>query len=471
VAAKKAPTVQRFDFAAARSWQITTQGFLRTDATLKRVGVLVYELGGGQVRRELCLPEEVFAPAAMETLGGAPLTLRHPPLTDALITPDNYRQYAIGFTGDVVKQDAAAGHVDGSVTVQDGPAIKKAQARELVELSPGYVCRLDMSPGVHEKYGAYDCIQRTILHNHVGLGPRGWGRSGSDVSLRLDGASEDIGLMRLGAHSALAKFAAERANEIGLDVTADDLVRLVLDGWLPSPTEEQMVALARALDTDHDALIRLNTDGRSKKPTSNPRESKRMETIEIRIDGIEYEVSKAVAPHISKAIADRDATITAHNATIAKLTADQSALQARFDGATEEVGTLKTQLAEAPVKLRAQIQSRMTLEQQARDVLGAELKLDGADGKPKTDRQLQEEMLRKLKPSINLDGKDDAYVASRLDAAMEDGAQGDASQRALGTSVPAGGKKPEKQIRQDGSEELDPDEERAAMIKRQAERK
>ena len=38
----------------------------------------------------------------------------------------------------------------------------------------------------------YDGIQRDIRYNHVGLGPEGWGRAGSEVSLRLDGAAVQV---------------------------------------------------------------------------------------------------------------------------------------------------------------------------------------------------------------------------------------------------------------------------------------
>ena len=35
----------------------------------------------------------------------------------------------------------------------------------------------------------YDRVQRNIRYNHVALGPRGWGRMGPRVRLRVDGAA------------------------------------------------------------------------------------------------------------------------------------------------------------------------------------------------------------------------------------------------------------------------------------------
>jgi hypothetical protein len=44
------------------------------------------------------------------------------------------------------------------------------------ELSCGYQCRLDPTPGIYEGW-PYDVVQRDIRHDHVGVGSIwGWGR-------------------------------------------------------------------------------------------------------------------------------------------------------------------------------------------------------------------------------------------------------------------------------------------------------
>jgi hypothetical protein len=60
------------------------------------------------------------------------------------------------------------------------------------DTSAGYTCEVDPTPGVSPEGEPYDGIQRRIRFNHVALGPRGWGRSGTDVGLRMDGAAFEV---------------------------------------------------------------------------------------------------------------------------------------------------------------------------------------------------------------------------------------------------------------------------------------
>lgn len=64
-------------------------------------------------------------------------------------------------------------------------AVQKAESGELVELSCGYECDFDPTPGVYQGQ-AYDGIQRNISYNHLALLPQGRARGGSDVKLHLD---------------------------------------------------------------------------------------------------------------------------------------------------------------------------------------------------------------------------------------------------------------------------------------------
>lgn len=271
----------RLDFAGMRDPRVTSQGFLRLDAQLGRCGVLRYTQPDGSVRRELRLPEEVFAADAMASLEGAPLTYKHPPRSDAWINRQTWREHQIGFVGDTITR-LDGDFVGGTVTVQDELRVNEVATGKLRELSPGYTCReMEMKPGVHATYGAYDAIQRGIIHNHVGLGPQGWGRQGRDVAVHLDAADDDdVGILRLD-QSALGDFLRARILESGMTVLevaksariidpiqGDPLkftgatqptwiLESILDGWTPRPTDEQLEALARVLGLRMDALLAL----------------------------------------------------------------------------------------------------------------------------------------------------------------------------------------------------------------------
>ena len=177
-----------------------------------------------------------------------------------------------------------------------------------------------------------------------------------------------------------------------------------------------------------------------------------MEETELRLDGLSITLDKRDAALVQKAIEERDTKIK-------QLGTEQSALQARLDGLTEQHGKLKTELAELPPKLRAELSARASLESEARRVLGGEVKLDG-----KTDRQVREEVLSKLSPELKLDSKDDTYVAVRFDVALEgfkEPTAGDKVRQAI-----TGGVDP-KVMRTDAKDEPDPAAARAKMIERE----
>jgi hypothetical protein len=63
--------------------------------------------------------------------------------------------------------------------------LKPLRAGERKEISLGYTCQLDPTPGIF-KGQAYDAVQKNIEINHVALGPKGWGRAGADCAIRND---------------------------------------------------------------------------------------------------------------------------------------------------------------------------------------------------------------------------------------------------------------------------------------------
>lgn len=177
----------RFDIGrnSINNVRVTQQGFLSIPATLTRTGVLTYTRADGSKVRELRHPDDVYAPESLATLEAAPVTDDH----HGLIGPDNVSQYSIGIVNNAAQSDN--GLVSGRLTVQRRDAIEAVQAKRLREISPGYTCAIDPTPG--EWNGErYDQRQTNIIYNHVALGPANWGRSGPEVALRLDGAVSGV---------------------------------------------------------------------------------------------------------------------------------------------------------------------------------------------------------------------------------------------------------------------------------------
>lgn len=171
-------------------------GGLRVLGEVTRVGVFDYSDTSGNQWKEYRPPEEVGNPASLDTLKSAPVTDLHP--TEGAVTPDNWRSLAVGNIGDDIRFDDADGAVLADVVIQDGAEVKRVLARERKELSCGYDCDIDQTPGEAPDGTQYDCVQRNIRYNHVALGPVGWGRGGPDVALRMDGAAMQVTAERSG---------------------------------------------------------------------------------------------------------------------------------------------------------------------------------------------------------------------------------------------------------------------------------
>jgi uncharacterized protein len=173
----------RFDFSRLNRASVERLPTgVRIPARPTSVGVFPYTRADGTIVRELRPPEEVFDAASLASLADAPVVEGHP----AMLTPENCTRFSKGHVSGQPKQDGR--FVDAPLVVQDAPTITRIDSGDLSELSCGYTCDTDATPGVFDGR-PYDVVQRNIRYNHVGLGPKGWGRQGSDVALRLDGGT------------------------------------------------------------------------------------------------------------------------------------------------------------------------------------------------------------------------------------------------------------------------------------------
>lgn len=182
---------------------VTTQGGILTECRPTRVGVLTYRYPDGSTRREYRPPEEVFAKASLATLAGAPLTVFHPKTNGGLITPKTYREENRGHICDDVRQDGD--FVAVSTRVLDESTLDAVRSGRLSEMSAGYTCDIDPTPGTTPDGQPYDVVQRNMRYNHVALLPPGTGRAGREVGLRLDGAAYTADMLRLDDNSAVAE--------------------------------------------------------------------------------------------------------------------------------------------------------------------------------------------------------------------------------------------------------------------------
>lgn len=123
----------------------------------------------------------------MASMNDATVTERHP---KEFVDTNNHAALSKGHVvNGSVCQDG--GHLMSDLAVDNGDVIRKIDLGELCELSPGYVTNLDETPGVVpegeiDAGQPYDRVQGPPEYNHVAIGPKGWGRGGPSVSIRLD---------------------------------------------------------------------------------------------------------------------------------------------------------------------------------------------------------------------------------------------------------------------------------------------
>ena len=156
---------------------LTPEGFLLCrDVAIARTGVLVYhsselegiepdETGFIYVTRE---PEQVFAPTAIASFEGKPVTNLHP---NDLVGPDNWNQVAVGTVQNVRQRDNL---LVADLLITQAAAIRDVQAG-LREVSCGYEARYEQTEPGKAK-------QTAIVGNHVALVPRG--RCGATCSIK-----------------------------------------------------------------------------------------------------------------------------------------------------------------------------------------------------------------------------------------------------------------------------------------------
>jgi len=156
-------------------------------AAVTRTGVLRYRDGAGREWGEYRPPEEVFAPASLATLRAAPVTDGHPA---EMVRADSWMALARGHVDGDPAREGSLVVVD--LAVQDAALVGLVESGDRREVSCGYDCDVDPTPGVTPEGERYDAVQRGIRYNHVALGPRGWGRAGAQVSLRMDGAAVEV---------------------------------------------------------------------------------------------------------------------------------------------------------------------------------------------------------------------------------------------------------------------------------------
>lgn len=168
------------------AWTKTDEGFLDAKVYPTKAGVFKYLNKDGSIRRELRSREEVHKADSLRTLQNKPHTNSHPP---QLLNSKNTKQYQTGMVhGDHVVSDDGI-HTVTRVVVTDEAAIRDIESGK-EQVSCGYTCDMDNTPGTDPEFGEYDAKQVNIKYNHLASEWRG--RAGSGARITQDSEEDHV---------------------------------------------------------------------------------------------------------------------------------------------------------------------------------------------------------------------------------------------------------------------------------------
>lgn len=375
---------QRFDSIPLSDTYFTPEGYLIDNPILTRVGIFEYHNADGSVRRELRLPEEVFAAESLASYKGKPVILTH---EAGLVDVDNVQQEHIGTILSEGIQDGD--NVRAQIVIHDAESLDYG----LRELSLGYTQTPDETPGVWNGQ-PYDAIQRNIQINHLALVEKA--RAGEQARLNIDGEEQGGNQM-------------SKARKDGL--TPEEIARLV--------EEYKQRQAQRMENTNPTADEGTNPD----EQTTDEDEADPVKEVKDRRDRRDASGDCETMDEASGVIAQQDEDIQKLLDFIAQLQAkiDFDEASGEKETNSDEEGASQPEAAPAEEKkeesvnmdsIDAYISQKIELIR-----LGDKLHMDGIDTMKPMDAK--KAIIKKVNPNIRLDGKDKAYIDAMYDITKE----------------------------------------------------
>ncbi len=371
--------MRRYD-AAPLSKVVKTGNGYKVEGALTRTGIFTYRNADGTERKEYRPPEEVFSATHLDSFKGSPVTVGHP----GLLTPENWKEHAVGHIGDDVRQDG--NFAVGTIYVQDAKACALIEKGKLKELSCGYDVDLDETPGALATGERFDAVQRNLRGNHVAMGPSGWGRAGGDVAMRLDSVGDEIRL-----DGRKFKITHERKGLSHVYVEADDEegnTSMQYAGSVEHGKLNSFTAPAKMSDKESKQAEKLHNAAQGGDKFSRD-ENGRFDSISAYTEEDMADKTEVEQPTKIKA---RDIEIRVDGqAEIDRLTAKCEMLQGQNE-------TLTAQLADTS-RVDSQVAERVSLIDTAKSVI-KDFKADG-----KTNREIKIEVSLAKNPKMKFDSK------------------------------------------------------------------
>lgn len=395
----------RLELDDAAQVRETSDGYLVAMPRVARTGIQLYlgsEVGvtDKKVVRIYRPETEVFAQDSLASYAGKPVTDDHPP---QMVDAGNWRDHSRGVVGNEILRDGEWVRVP--FIMMDKGLIKKFRDGKK-QISMGYLCDVDMTPGTTPQGEQYDGIQKTIRINHAAIVSSA--RAGSKA---VFGDSANAAKVFDGLNKALD---AIREGRVVRDKALEGAGQGLLDGAYPFMKDGSVYlvslrdAQAKAKEAgDEDIVSSLGVIlGQVK--DSTPAKEVSMKTMVI--DGITCEMSETAAQVVARALDQHASTIKGLQQ---KSTDDAAAHATALKAANDQVAKLTTDLATATAKVA-------TLETQVKDAELTPAKLDQLV----KDRALVADKAKTMLPTVVIDGKTvDEIMKQVVEAKIGDAAK------------------------------------------------
>ncbi|AID29241.1 DUF2213 domain-containing protein [Mesorhizobium jarvisii] len=305
----------------------TADGYLVATARAVRTGIQLYaghEVGkpDQEVVRVYRAADQVFSTDSLQSFSHAPITVDHP---DEEVSAENWKALSVGEVSTAAKQDGQ--WVMLPLILKDAAAIKAVTDGKR-ELSAGYTCDLDFTPGVTADGEAYDAQQRGIKINHLALVDRA--RAGSKARI-----GDDVG--KWGASPVTPQTADERNIQM-------DLRKVLVDGLQVETTDAGATAISKLLADLQSSAAKL-TDATTAHAAAIAAKDKDLATKDAEIDALKAKV-------LSDADLDKRVAARADLITKAKAIAKDIKTDGLSDG-TIRKAAVTAALGDAAVKDKA----------------------------------------------------------------------------------------------------------------------
>ena len=367
--------VARFDTGKLGKAVITNQGYLRVPAMVARTGILIYKKGDGTVTRELVLPEVLLNEDSLKTLALIPMCNDHPPVK--LLDVDTTRMYQVGYTGETIEQQKEDDeiYIGPMATITDRKAIEDVDAGKQ-ELSAGYTCRLDETPGIY-KGQKYDAVQRERIYNHIAIVSKG--RAGENVRLHLDGSD-----------------ATENNN-------VEAIMKTVKIDGVSFEVEEK---LAEKID----GLMKVVADAKEEKKGDD----KKIQDCKDKIAALKDELAEAEGDDkegIKEELKKAKDSLSQMTAEKDKASAKSDALEAALKKVNEDAAN--------PAKVQEAVKARMSIIGTAQKAITDKTVLEKIDSM--SDVEIKKAVILAVTPDAKakLDSGSEAYIDARFDTIGE----------------------------------------------------